>query len=73
MSIPTQVDVTTLECLIDRVGLQETLNMVAAICAAKGAHILASYGDRHLAGAWNHSGMVISETADDSHIGSISL
>jgi len=60
----TQQDAETLEALIDRVGAEETLNLIAAICASKAEHVRASYNDRQTARAWDQVGAAVSEVAD---------
>jgi hypothetical protein len=42
----------TVERLIDQHGLQQVLSVMSVIAAEKAEHIMASYGDRHLARKW---------------------
>ncbi len=41
-----------IERLIDQHGVQQVLSVMSVIAAEKAEHIMASYGDRHLARKW---------------------
>jgi len=41
-----------LENMIDTYSLSEVLSYIADICSEKAEHIIASYNDKNLAGAW---------------------
>jgi hypothetical protein len=73
MSKVTEADATAVETLIDRIGLEETLNLIAAICVGKSFHILASYDDKGLSDAWRYAGDVVSTAADTSEVKEVSL
>lgn len=63
MALPTEQDVETLETMVDRVGLYETLSMLEAICAAKAEHIETNWQDRGLARLWLNAGTKICEAS----------
>lgn len=41
-----------IERLIDQHGVQQVLSVMSVIAAEKAEHVMASYGDRHLARKW---------------------
>jgi hypothetical protein len=45
-------DISALEEIVDRQGLQGVLNMLAQICEEKADHIRVSYDDMVTAGSW---------------------
>lgn len=61
---PTKADTDSLEMMIDRIGLTETLNCIAAICAEKADHVRSNWQDESLASEWDKSGSLVSLTAD---------
>jgi hypothetical protein len=40
------------ERLIDQHGVQQVLSVMSLVAAEKAEHVMASYGDRHLARKW---------------------
>ncbi len=42
----------TVERLIDQHGVQQVLSVMSIVAAEKAEHVMASYGDRHLARKW---------------------
>ena len=40
------------ERLIDQHGVQQVLSVMSLVAAEKAEHVLASYGDKHLARKW---------------------
>jgi hypothetical protein len=42
----------TVEALIDQHGVQQVLSVMSVIAAEKAEHVMASYGDKHLARKW---------------------
>lgn len=71
-ALPTAQDAVTLEVLIDRIGLYETLSMIEAICAEKAHHIRASYGDEVLADTWQGAGADIAQASSGDSVEALS-
>jgi hypothetical protein len=47
-----QKDLDALETIVDKVGISETIRLLATVCSEKADHIRASYSDEELAELW---------------------
>jgi hypothetical protein len=63
-ALPTKADTDAMESLIDRVGMYETLSLVAAICGEKAAHIRENWQDDSAAKWWDKLGAALTELDD---------
>jgi hypothetical protein len=66
--ISNQADFSAVETIIDQIGIESTLMLIAAVCAAKAEHIATSYDDRTLAEHWDRAGVACTMASDDSSI-----
>ena len=62
MQLATSAETAQVEDLIERIGISETLNLIAAVCALK-SFVL---DDRELAVKWSALGVLVSEAADSA-------
>jgi HD-like signal output (HDOD) protein len=60
MQLATAAETAVIEDLVERIGISETLNLLAAVCAV---HAL-NYGEGLTAQRYNKLGVSISELAD---------
>ena len=51
----------TIESIIDRIGVRDTLIIITDIMQDKAQHILTEWQDEKLAGKWNHSASLIAD------------
>ena len=68
----TNGDRLDLEKIIDRRGLQQTLNAIAEICGEKAEHIQSNWQDAPLASCWDRAGRALQLTAARAVFGKVS-
>lgn len=65
-------EMQAIEAIIDKLGLSDTLHIIADICTAKANHVESNWQDAALAGQWESAAMRVDRLADVSTIQQVS-
>ena len=59
----TRDDIDSLEAILDRIGIEDTVSALAQICYEKESHVLENWQDQRLASRWEKLGRKLQKLA----------